>query len=358
MQNPYAGKPDHQFWRRSVTGRASDGVDPVVHTGFTLTRDARVATAGSCFAQHVARTLRETGFNYLITETGPAHGFSGTENYGVFSARYGNIYTVRQLLQLFRRAYGLFQPEDSAWRRSDGRYVDPFRPYIHEAGFASPEEVEAERESHLDAVRRLFEDSDAFVFTLGLTEAWERLSDGAVFPLAPGVVGAEVKPEDYGFHNFTVAEMEADLGEVLKRLHRINPACRVLLTVSPVALIATYEDSHVLTANTYSKSALRVVAGQLAQAFDFVDYFPSYEIILGPHAGASFLAPDLREVTTEGVACAMAIFASHYLSEDERGTSRPVGKDVPDVDDIARQRAFMAEIASVICDEENIDTPS
>ncbi|WP_211211134.1 GSCFA domain-containing protein [Asticcacaulis biprosthecium] len=337
-----------------MTGRAATEVDPVVRTGFTITRDDKVATAGSCFAQHVARTLREMDFNYLTTEVAPAFAFSGADNFGVFSARYGNVYTVRQLLQMFRRAYGLFSPEDTAWRRADGRFVDPFRPYVHDAGFASPQEVEDERESHLEAVRQVFEGCDVFVFTLGLTEGWQAVSDGAVFPLAPGVVGADVASDAYCFHNFTVAEMESDLSEFLKRLHRINPACRVLLTVSPVALIATYEDSHVLCANTYSKSALRVVAGQVAQAFDFVDYFPSYEIILGPQAGASFLAPDLREVTPEGVTYAMEVFARHYLGE---GKGRPVCVTVaPTPEEVARQRAEMAKIASVICDEEKIDS--
>ena len=36
-----------------------------------------------------------------------------------------------------------------------------------------------------------------------------------------------------------------------------------------------------LTANSYSKSLLRTVAGQLAQEHRDVDYFPSYELITG-----------------------------------------------------------------------------
>jgi hypothetical protein len=30
VRNPYAGKPTHQFWRRSVSGRGAEQVDPVV----------------------------------------------------------------------------------------------------------------------------------------------------------------------------------------------------------------------------------------------------------------------------------------------------------------------------------------
>lgn len=356
MQNPYSTKPDYQFWRRSFAGKAVTEVDPVTHTRFAIGPEDKVSTAGSCFAQHVSRTLSEMGFNYLVVEKEPALPFSGTENFGTFSARYGNIYTVRQFRQLFNRAYGLFVPVDEVWQCADGRYVDPFRPYILENGFSAPEEVIAEREAHFEAVRTIFEETDVFILTLGLTEGWEAVADGAVFPLAPGVVGAQGNAEDYTFHNFSVQEMEADLSDTLQRIRGVNPTCRILLTVSPVALIATYEDAHVLSATTYSKSALRVVAEAMKQKFDFVDYFPSYEMILGPHSRGALLADDLREVRPEGVQYAMSKFAAHYLGE--QGARPVVAGAAPSQAGIDQQKAAIQEIASVICDEEKIDTCS
>ena len=106
----------------------------------------------------------------------------------LFSALYGNIYTIRQLLQLFDRAHGNFSPRDKAWVREDGRYVDPFRPFIPTHAYATPENVEEARARHLQAVQRVFSGCDVFIFTLGLTETWISDQDGAVFPIAPGVV--------------------------------------------------------------------------------------------------------------------------------------------------------------------------
>jgi hypothetical protein len=97
---------------------------------------------------------------------------------------------VRQLWQLFQRAYGLFAPADVAWRGADGRYVDPFRPRIQVGGFATVEDLLGERKSHLAAVRRVFEECDLFIFTLGLAEGWVARGGGAVFPLAPGTVAS------------------------------------------------------------------------------------------------------------------------------------------------------------------------
>ncbi len=361
LANPYASKPSSAFWHRSVSGRGPAEIDPVSSVPFRLRPVDRVATAGSCFAQYISRTLQQRGLHYLITEPGPLSAAARDENYGVYPARFGNVYTVRQLLQLFERAYGLFDPVDVAWRTASGGYIDPFRPRVQDGGFPTIAAVCADRDAHLQAVQEMFESSDVFVFTFGLTEGWESVADGAVFPLAPTVVSDDIDAGRYRFHNFTVAEMVADMEAFLANLRRVNPSVRVILTVSPVALIATYEDRHVLVANWYSKSALRVVADMVAAAVPDVAYFPSYEIITGPAARATFLADDLREVTADGVAHVMSIFCRHYLGGDDAAaeviaraapgrvsaSEVPVRREWPNPQEVA-----MREKQGVICDEE------
>lgn len=355
MTNPYRGKPAYQFWRTAVAAPAPEAVDPIVAPGFTIGRSDRIATAGSCFAQHIARTLARSGYHYMTVEDAPATPGAQPENYGTFSARYGNIYTVRQLLQLFRRAYATFVPVDTALQRQDGRFVDPFRPQIQTDGFATPEDVAQDREAHLSAVRTMFETCDIFVFTLGLTEAWLSAEDGAVFPLAPGTITPIVDPERYAFRNFTVAEMEADLATFITYLRRLNPQVRIILTVSPVPLIATFEPRHVLVSTTYSKAALRVLAEQIVQRFEGVDYFPSYEMITGPHSRGAFYADDLREVLPEGVSYVMTHFAKYYLAGEHASradlTPELLGDDALTT---ARQRATR-QTEGIICDEEVIE---
>lgn len=356
MTNPYRGLPPHHFWRSAVAEPDPTAVDPIVAPGFTIGRSDRIATAGSCFAQHISRRLQESGYHYLVTEREPVHRFAADENYGTFTARFGNIYSMRQLLQLFRRAYATFVPRDAYWMRADGRAIDPFRPAIQAAGFASADEVMHERDAHLRAVREMFETCDVFVFTLGLTEAWVAAADGAVFPLAPGTVAGGIDPADYRFHNFTVAEMEADLAQFVTYLRGVNPLVRIILTVSPVPLIATYEPRHVLVSTTYSKAALRVVAEQIVRRFDAVDYFPSYEMITGPHSRGAYYGDDLREIRAEGVSYVMRHFARHYLCDDADGRPvRMIAADAPARDIRAAQEAIIAETAAIICDEEEIE---
>jgi hypothetical protein len=351
--HPYRGLPDSAYWRRSVAGQGP-AVDPLVGPFLTLGRADRVATAGSCFAQHIARHLKKSGFNFLVTEDAhpivPAE-LAARHAYGQFSARYGNIYTARQLLQLIERAYGAFQPAEDVWAAPDGaRVVDPFRPTIEPDGFASEAELRADRAHHLARVRAMFETLDIFVFTLGLTEGWESAIDGAVFPLCPGVSGGRFDAERHRFHNFRVSEVTADLAAFIARLRRVNPAARIIFTVSPVPLAATMSGNHVLAATTYSKSVLRAAAQEMAEDHEGVFYFPSYEMIAGAPAAARYFAEDMRNVTEAGVAHVMSVFLRHAAGTDAVAPASPAPESIPDA-----TLAAAREWVEVMCDEAMLD---
>jgi hypothetical protein len=353
-KNPYATLPDYCFWRRSIERMNASDVDPVVGGRFRISKSSKVATAGSCFAQHIARELKHSGYNYFVSEAAPpglTEEAAKGRNYAVFSARFGNIYTTRQLVQLLARAYGRFRPKDSAWKRNDGAYVDPFRPQIEPEGYPTASAVAIARENHLAAVRTMFEEMNVFVFTLGLTEGWRSREDGAVFPLAPGVVAGAMDGSRYEFVNFTVDEVRADLDDLVETLRQLNPAARIVLTVSPVPLVATYENRHVLVSTTHSKAVLRVAADYAAGRYANVEYFPSFEIIAGNFNRGAYYEEDLRSIRPDGVAHVMRLFMRHY-SEGAQGANvspKPAGL----TESVTRE---VEQVMQIVCDEEQLDS--
>jgi len=344
MSNPYSKLADHCFWSRGVTWVHPAQIDPMSNAPFRIARTDKVATMGSCFAQHISRRLQAAGFNYFVPETAPeglSEAAAKASNYGVFSARYGNLYTVRQAVQLFDRAFG-HDVFEEVWDR-DGKLVDPFRPQIEPEGFATLADLEAARETHFAAVRRVFEDADVLVFTLGLTEAWRSREDGAVYPTAPGVAGGAFDPSRHEPVNYSVQEVIADLDLFIDKARSVNPQVRIILTVSPVPLKATFEDRHVLQSTVYSKSVLRVAAQHAADTREGVAYFPSFEIITGPGSAGRYFAPDLREVRDIGVAHVMRVFERHFI----HGDSDQAIASIP----VFETRAS----ADIVCDEDVIE---
>ena len=357
-RHPYVGLPDYQFWRKEAAIDAPAQFDPVTKTSFTIAKDDPVVTAGSCFAQHVARHLAGSGFNFLVTERAhpiiPAE-ISEKYHYGMFTARYGNIYTARQLKQLLQRAYGHFEPLESVWRGPAGEILDPFRPQIHPGGYASEAELLSDRETHFTALRNAVEAMSVFVFTLGLTETWLDTRDGAVFPIAPGVAGGHFDPAHHQFHNLSVQEVVDDMQWSIDFIRQRNPGARLLITVSPVALNATALDRHVFVSTTHSKAVLRVAADVICGRNTHCDYFPSYEIITSPYARGQYFAPDCRDVLDAGVKHVMSVFLKHYGGITKAGSAPHAPSPIQTS---ARRTQLhvekMTEVMEVLCDEERI----
>lgn len=308
--HPYKRLSEEKFWRKAIAERSAFDLKNLYIKKYEIAADDPVVTAGSCFAQHIAKRMQSSGYCYIDAEPAP---FNFPEHkkedygYSLYSARYGNIYTARQLLQLGKRAFGEFAPVQQVIEQK-GRFFDLLRPTLEPSGFGSREECDESLQSHLAAVRYLLNKASVFVFTFGLTEAWVDKRDGTVYPVCPGTAAGEYDPEKYDFKNFTYPEIIEDMKSFMALVRKVNPDVRFLFTVSPVPLVATAAKQHVLVSTVYSKSVLRAVAGDLAEGDGSVDYFPSYEIITGPQSRSAFFNPDMRTVHSKGVDCVMEHF--------------------------------------------------
>ncbi len=322
MKSFYSDLPARAFWKTGVQDTVPQDMTDIYTRKWEIAQDARIAAAGSCFARHLTGFLVRNGFNVLTTEVAPKDmpaAEAAAEGYGQFSARYGNIYTVAQLVQLAQEVLCDTPPDGIVWRRGD-RFVDALRPRIPHNGYATAQAVLDARAEHRTAVREMFCGLDIFVFTLGLTEAWVGRTTGTVYPTAPGTVAQCEDADEIVFHNYSYGEVHDGLTQFFDLLRQIRgaqtPEFKVLLTVSPVPLTATATGKHILPASSYSKSTLRAAAGDIASSHAFVDYFPSYEIVTNPAARSVFFDDNLRTVKEEGVVSVMRVFFHHHRGDD------------------------------------------
>jgi len=315
--HPYKGLSATKFWNKFVSDKAWREVEFIDSPKFKIKTSDKVVAAGSCFAQHISRYMNKVGLSILNYES--PHplliNYNGdVEGYNQFSARYGNIYSSSQCLELIQQALGII-PMIEDFVEESSRWYDLIRPNIQKSGFTSLHEALSDRRYHLSQVSKMFHEADIFIFTLGLTEIWQNKIGNHTYPVCPGTLHGIFNEKIHTFKNLDYSTIFEDLKEILKILKIINPKLKIILTVSPVPLVATKTLQNVLVASSYSKSVLRSVVGDIEKLYDNVAYFPSYEIINSPASLGQYLANDLREVTENGVEHVMNCFLNSFYDK-------------------------------------------
>ena len=89
-------------------------------------------------------------------------------------------------------------------------------------------------------------------------------------------------------------EIQKDFAGFFNILRQVNPDVKVILTVSPVRHI-----KEGIPENQLSKSILRLAAHDLTETYDFVHYFPSYEIMMDELRDYRFYKEDMIHPTSQ-----------------------------------------------------------
>jgi len=171
------------------------------------------------------------------------------------------------------------------------------------------------REELLGALRAAAEDENCrvVIITLGLVEVWRDIEADIVINTTPSPEALAAYPGRYEFRVSSFNENMVNLEETHALLQRFgHPDQRIIVTVSPVPLMATFTQQDVVVANSYSKALLRTAAQEWAAAHPNINYFPSYEMVMNSARDAAWLE-DLRHVQGRLVNHIMDSFLKHYL---------------------------------------------
>lgn len=275
---------------------------PFALTNKFITRNTKISSAGSCFAIEIAHRLQKEKFNYVVTERNTKL----QSEYAHASAAWGTIFNAPAMCQLVEKSFGVKQLPKILWT-TNGKFYDPFREDII---FDSVEEYEANYANHIQACRKALQEVDVFVMTLGMNEVWFYKPDQSVFSRSPWGIA----PHLVESRVLTVAENLEYLNRMLRTWRNFNPNLKIIVSVSPVPLHATFRanEQHVIAANAHSKSTLRVVAEEFAKNKD-VFYFPSYEVVM--YCTENAWEKDQRHVSRHAVDKVMCLFEKMFRLE-------------------------------------------
>ncbi len=314
--------PDGRRDRVRLDGVAQVAIEP----SFQLVEGEAVFTMGSCFARNIESRLAKLGFDVPTMDIKlPAE-----ERASDIENDLLNKYPPHSILNELRWALDpdAAFPENALLEVKENRWHDP-----HLAGnlVAAPRERVLERRAMVRNIYRQLPRCRVVVMTLGLVEAWYDTETGLYLNGAPPTPVVQQSPDRFRLDVLTVPEIIEVLEEIYAVLKRFgHPDFRMLLTVSPVPFKATFTGRDAITANSYSKSALRAAAEVFTYGREGVDYFPSYEIVTHTSRSSAFIQ-DNRHVSADVVNAIVDRVAGAYCPallerSEEEGVRRGGGK--------------------------------
>jgi hypothetical protein len=212
-----------------------------------IDHDTNLTTFGSCFAAHISEWFSRKYPKKTETETYVIR----------FNEGFVNTFSV---LQQFEWALDNKIPKSGLWFDDKG------------------EVLEYDEKIRLKT-KEVFTKTDLFVITLGLSEVWYDDETQEVFWRA-----VPRKHFDSNKHKFRLSKVDENfenLKKICDTIGNSNPNAKIIFTLSPVPLIASFRDSPIIQSNCISKSILRVSIDRLISEYknNKVYYWPSFEII-------------------------------------------------------------------------------
>ncbi len=99
--------------------------------------------------------------------------------------------------------------------------------------------------------------------------------------------------------------------EIIKQLKKLNPKLTIILTVSPIRYMKFGAEQ-----NQLSKATLIMLSQLLKQEFDFVEYFPAYEIMMDDLRDYRFYGKDMIHPNDTAIEYIWDKFSETYMNEN------------------------------------------
>ncbi len=237
---------------------ATDAVQKYVLEGWLpdrpmITPDTRITAFGSCFAVNISNWLSKRHFRVLTRDNTAKRAYVVSCGEGMV-----NSFVIRQQFEWAWENKVFEQPLWHGYNAEEYGY-DP------------------EAQAHTKAI---FDQTDLFILTFGLSEVWYDEPTGNVFwRTIPKDV---YDPKRHKFRVASVVENRENIAAIYKLIRKHRPNAQVIVTLSPIPLIATFRANSCITSNSVSKASLRVAIDEVMrehQKDGWLYYWPSYELV-------------------------------------------------------------------------------
>ncbi|KAA5549572.1 GSCFA domain-containing protein [Adhaeribacter rhizoryzae] len=247
--------------------------------------NARVLTAGSCFAEVMGNKVAGYKVQSLVNP-------------------FGTIFNPVSLFKLLATA---LQPEPEftgELLERDGYWY----AYDLHSSFTAPSRtlLISRIQTQLVQTQEFLKNTDLLILTLGTAV-------GYIHKASNTLVANCHKVPQQAFEKklISTATITNAFAPLYASLQALNPNIKILFTVSPVRHL-----KETLELNSVSKSILRVACQELSEAFAGVQYFPAYELMLDDLRDYRFYKADMLHPTEVAEDYIWQKFSQAYFNQD------------------------------------------
>ena len=190
--------------------------------------------------------------------------------------------------------------------------------FQHPGRFSDPDlRVVLQRlEKTSKAVQEWLQNTNRLFVTLGSSMVYVHQDYGGIVANCHKLPAAEFERK-----RLKVAEVVDSLSGVFSRMRSNRPDLQIVLTVSPVR--HGKEGLHV---NQMSKAVLLLAIDVLTEQYDYVHYFPAYELVLDDLRDYRFYKPDMMHPNEMAISYIWDFFCRSFFSDETQQLNKRIAK--------------------------------
>jgi GSCFA family len=253
----------------------------------------KILSLGSCFAQNIGSKLVESCFDIDVNPFGVLY----------------NPLSIWNAITILNNKV-LFSDKDLNF--NNGLWFS----YLHSTHFSDCNQEKCLEKINLRLIHATEQLSKAnfILITFGTAWIYELASTGEVVSNCH-----KLNASYFTRRRLSVDEITTSFAHLIDSLHKQHPGLQFILSVSP---IRHFKDG--AFENNLSKSTLLLSIDNLRSQFDFVHYFPAYEIQMDQLRDYRFYASDMIHPSEQAIQYIWEKFSATYFEEKTRALKHKV----------------------------------
>jgi hypothetical protein len=255
----------------------------------------KLLSMGSCFSENIGERLLDYKFSVIVNP------------YGILFNPIAIAQSLRQIID-----YRKFSENDIFY------YNQRWQSFFHHGRFANIDKKTCLNDINtaIKQTHQHIQNLDYLMLTLGTANVFVHKKSNQIVANCHKVPSSEFERK-----RLAINEITADFEPIFNQLKTINPNLKIIFTVSPVRHI---RDG--LVENQRSKATLLLAVDELVKEYDFVSYFPAYELVLDDLRDYRFFKDDMIHPSKLAIDYVWDYFKKTYFSEKTSELNRQIDR--------------------------------